>query len=515
MTVVSSGARDVDVPQSGETSQMLVSMEFQDANLKDVLKTFSQQSGINVIASQEIGDRTITLYLEDVTVMDALDQILAASGLTYERPADSQIYIVKEQPPAEEPKIVTESRVYRLRFARVSSSRLARAVEALGSQTPFEAKQLATTLGTIGTGGGGGGGVGGGGVGGGGAGAGTTKEIGIDKVIEALLSEQGDVVVDERTNSLVVTDVPDSFPRIEAVLNALDIRTAQILIESEILETTLAKAKELGIQWGTGGTAAGDIATLALGKRSTRFPFGLFDDRAPTAATGATGFSTSTLDFASAKALLEAIEKDTDTKILARPKILTLDNESAVIRLTSQQAVGFQTTTGEQTATTTVTPERSTTGVILVVTPQVNEDGFVTMLVEPSVTKVVAAQVTPPSNAGTVVDPKSRSARALVRIRNGETLVLGGLIDRSESETLRRVPILSGIPVLGEAFKDTTIDDSTSELIVFVTPRILTEPAGPQMASAGQAPFTIREQEPTPSRQELIDEALKRLEPPL
>jgi type II secretory pathway component GspD/PulD (secretin) len=126
-----------------------------------------------------------------------------------------------------------------------------------------------------------------------------------------------------------------------------------------------------------------------------------------------------------------------------------------------------------------------------------------------SVSKTVTSQI-----ASNIVDPKTRSARALVRIRQGETLVMGGLIDRSEEETLQRVPILSGIPILGEAFKNKEINDAASELIVFVTPRILAEPIGTQMAAAGPAPFTIREQEPTESRQELVEKALKRLEDP-
>src|SRR3990167_1953933 len=98
------------------------------------------------------------------------------------------------------------------------------------------------------------------------------------------------------------------------------------------------------------------------------------------------------------------------------------------------------------TGTTTSEPERTITGVVLVVTPQVNEEGYITMLVEPSVAKTVASKISPPSGQATPRDPKTRSSRTLVRIRNGDTLVVGGLIDRSEAESERRVPVLSGIP---------------------------------------------------------------------
>ena len=102
-----------------------------------------------------------------------------------------------------------------------------------------------------------------------------------------------------------------------------------------------------------------------------------------------------------------------------------------------------------------------------------------------------------------------------MRVRSGDTIVVGGLIDRSEQESLRRVPILSGIPVLGEAFKNTEVNDTASELIVFVTPRILTEMTETQVAAAfPPAPYAAREQEPASSRQRSIEESLNKLERP-
>lgn len=489
-----------------------VSMDFKDANLKDVLKTFSQQTGINVIASEDAGDKTITLYLEDVTVMDALDRILQAGGLLYERPLGSEIYIVTPKPELPgEMQVETITRVYRLKFARVSTSRLARAAETLGAQTPLEAAKTTAALSSGGTGGSGGAGGSrtGGSAGGGGGGSQAEKEIGMDKVVEKLLTEVGKVVVDERTNSLIVTDVPSNFPRIESVLNALDVRTAQVLIETEVLETSLGKVKDLGIEWGSG--SEGNQVTFTPGSRTTRFPFSWIGHK--DAPTNPTAFGLSTLSAASAVGTLQMLERDTDTKILARPKVLTLDNEAAMIRLTTNQAVGFIVTTGEQTATTSVTPERVTTGVILVVTPQVNQDGFITMLVEPSVTKTATASVTPPATAGTIVDPKTRSARAMVRVRNGDTLVLGGLIDRSEDQTEQKVPILGDIPVLGRIFRNSETNNATSELIVFITPRVLEESSDAQLAAAGQLlPAGSREQESVAGRGEAIEQQLDVLE---
>ncbi len=508
MSVANEEAGPSAVPADSELhpEPMRLSMEFQNASLKDVLKTFSKQTGINVIAGEDVADKTITLYLEDVSAMDALDQILSAANLSYERQAGSQIYRVKAK-PADDPKLHTLTKVYRLKYARVSSSRLARAVEALGSITPFEAQQL-TSLASSSSGGASGSagstlgiGSGGGGALGGGA---QSKDVGVDKVLQELLTDQGKLVVDERTNSVVVSDVPANFPRIEAALAALDQRTGQLLIEAELLETTLAKVKNLGVQWGSG--TEGTMFNFTPASRTTRFPFSILGDKSG-AATTITG---GTVGFNNAAAALQMLERDTDTKILARPKVLTLDNESAVIRLTAQQAIGFQSNSQTQTGTQSVTPERTTTGVILVVTPQINSDGYITMLVEPSVTKVVTSQVTPPATLGTIVDPKTRSTRALVRIKDGETLVMGGLIDRSDERTLQKVPILGDIPLVGEAFRDRKVNRSESELVVFISPRILSEPHPAKVASATSGADSAPEMGDAPSRSQLMEDTLNK-----
>jgi type II secretory pathway component GspD/PulD (secretin) len=386
--------------------------------------------------------------------------------------------------------------VYRLKFARVSTSRLARAAATLGAQTPYEAQQLTQQLGDL---------TGGGGSGGGGSRptgvSSSAKEVGIDKVVRELLTPQGKMMVDERTNSLIVTDLGENFPRIEAVLNALDIKTMQVLIEAEVLETTLAKLKDLGVEWGSG--TEGSMLAVNGATRTTRAPFStFFGDKTG----GATSVTMGTIDASLLDPTIQALERDTETKILARPKVLTLENESAVIRLTSPQAVAISSVTVSESGDLLQTPERMTTGIILVVTPEINENGYITMLVEPSVTKTVTSEI-----SSSIVDPKTRSARALVRVRNGHTLVLGGLIDRTERDIVQRVPVLSGIPFIGGAFKNTERNDSASELVVFVTPRIMSEPTGTRVAWQGSASSTAREQEGVPSRQQLIEETLTRL----
>lgn len=447
-TSVSSDATDLD----GEPS-MRVSMQFQDVPILDVLKIFSQQTGINLATSEGIGDQKITLYFEDVEVLDALDQILTAAHLYYERALGSEIYIVKPKPTEEKITEDMVTKVYRLRYARLSSSPLNK--------------------------------------------SGATS-VGVDDVLKELLSDGGQLVVDARTSSLIVTERPENFPRIETALAALDVKTPQIMIEAEVLETTMTKARDLGISWLASGE---QIVSFTPGSsRKTRFPFGFLGREAPNTPTA---FGLSTLDVSNAKWVLEALEQDSETKILARPKILTLDNESATIELTNNQAVSFSTTSAPLTQTNSVSAERVQTGVSLIVTPQVNDNGWITMVLEPKVTKTVKAAVAPPSGQGDVVDPKTRTVKTMVRVQQGQTLVLGGLIDRSDEEVVRRIPLLSSIPILGKAFIHRDVDKSTSELIIFVTPQILQEPET-HVASVGSIAPRI-------SRQNAMESTLNQL----
>ena len=478
---------------------MRVSMEFQDASLRDVLKTFSQQTGINVIASGPVSEQTVTLYLEDVTVLDAFDQILRAGSLTYERMPGSDIYVVNAK--AATPKeAATTTRVYRLKYARVSKSVLAQAAATFGARTPFEASHGAGKEGS----------------GGGGGTAGGSSQVGIDVVIKELVSDQGSVVVDGRTNSLIVTDLPERFPHIEAVLAALDVRTPQILVDAEVVETSLNKLKDLGFEWGTG--SEGDLFQLTPAKADTKLPFtNIFGHP-----FGGAGLKHSvadpkitlgSLDSSKAIGVLQALEIDGDTKVLARPKVLTLDNESAVIRLTTNEAIGFTTSSQSTTGTQSSEPEREMTGVILSVTPQVNEAGYITMLVEPSVTKTVQSQISAPANQATPRDPNTRSARAIVRVRSGDTLVVGGLIDRTEEDSVRKVPVLAELPFIGSGFKNTEVNNRATELVVFVTPRILDEPGESKVALSNQrARSSEPAQKSSAAQQDAIERSLNSLE---
>ena len=185
----------------------LISMDFQDANLKTVLKVFSQQSGLNFIASQNVQDRTVTVYFDNVKIDDALNYIMNANNLAYEQEPGTNIFIVKE---TGKPEVETITKIYELKYAQLS--------------TPTKSSTDSTD-----------------------SSSNSSSTADIVSIMQDILSTNGKVVADKRSNSLIIKDVPSQFPIIEDLLTRLDIRTPQVMIKVEVLETTTKAVEQLGI----------------------------------------------------------------------------------------------------------------------------------------------------------------------------------------------------------------------------------------------------------------------------
>ncbi len=464
-----------------------ISMDFRDASLKSILKVFSEQAGLNFIASQIVQDRLVTLYLADVPLQEALNKIMSANNLTYELEPGSNIFIVKEWG---RPDVETITKVYFMKYMRLKNSRLQKVID----------KGPTATTGGAGAGGGGGGGAGGGG-GEAGAGAGG----GVEASIRAVLTSNGKLVSDERTNSLVITDIPSQFEIIEKVIALLDVATPQVMIEVEMLDVSKRTVDEMGVD------TSQQVLSLKGSSRDTRFPNFLADGLNPAAKT----FTYGTLSAAVFTAVLDFLSTDTKTKFLARPRILTLSNESAEIRITTNEAIGLKTgsTSAEGIGTSTTEAERFETGVLLKVTPQVDEvNGIVTMFIEPVVTEAKAGAT---FGSTTFRDPEVRSSASTLRVKSGETIVVGGLLKTDESLTEQRMPVLGDIPVVGMLFRHKSKDVEERELIVFITPHIIGQEDAVALArSSGPLSMKIpsREQSSGVLRQEEVDNMLERWE---
>lgn len=182
------------------------------------------------------------------------------------------------------------------------------------------------------------------------------------------------------------------------------------------------------------------------------------------------------VDLTQLRIILRALVSRAEARFLGKPKILTINNRSASIRISREEAVSIQSVTsgGSSGITQSGTQaERFETGLNLTVTPQVNREGYITMLIQPSFTNVLESRVSSQSNR--VFDPTTRGASTLVRVKNGQTLVLGGLLESRESKAVRKVPFLGYIPLIGWLFTSTSNQRSNTDLVIFITPTIVND----------------------------------------
>ncbi len=456
-----------------------ISMDFKDANLQDVLKIFSQQSGLNFIAARDVADARITLYLDKVPVEQALERILHANNLTYEIEPGSGIFVVK---PVTKSELDLVTRIYYLKHASVPSAKLLSTI-AVSTSTDGGAAPTAPT-------------------GGGAAGGGIIDAIG------SVLTTNGRITENPRTNSLIITDVAAQFPLIEETIAKLDVPIAQILIEVEMLDISKQTADLLGMKYGS------TPVTFTGASRTLFFPWDQNDLlRQGRIEDADLEYTAGNLNASGLTLTLQFLRTQTDTKSLARPRILTLNNETAEIQIKTDEAIGASTVTSaaEGTATTEVEAERAETGVFLRVTPQANLlTGEITLAVEP---KVIEARTGATFGGRTFKDPEERVSRSILRIRTGDTVMMGGLLRSDLSNTITKVPILGDLPLIGSAFrhKDKSVEDR--ELIIFITPHILTDEFAPvAQAPAIEYPRITREQDIPDNRLEKINEALTRAE---
>jgi len=440
-------------------SEPIISLDFQDVSIKDVLKMFSMQSGLNFIASEAVSNRKVTLYLDKVPLSNAMDKIFSANNLSYELDSKANIFVVKDWGKME---VETITKVFYLKHATVSSSSLkAEASTNLGSTSSGSSTSpgSSTSSGSSGT-----------------SSSGKWKseaESGITYSVKKLLSANGSLIEDFRTNSLIVTDTPAHMKVITQVINSLDIEIPQIMLEVEMLDVSKNAVDKLGVKYGqTPFTAFIYGASASLG-----FPYSGWSKifRTGDGSMFINPGSVSDQGVATGspyQVQMDFLKKQSDTKVLARPRIMTLNNETAELKIITDEAIGEITDIQGQgsSSITTVTAERVETGISLRVTPQINSDnGDITMFISPTVKDATTSTFNTAYK-----DPEERSTKQTVRIKDGETVVIGGLIRHDKSETLTKLPILGDIPIIGVMFRHKDKDkDRERELLVFITPRIV------------------------------------------
>lgn len=419
-----------------------VSMDFQGARLVDVLKAFSKQTNMNFVAVEDISQMRVTLYFKDVPIEEALNKILTANDLIYEFDSASGIFMVKKVPVVEE-RIIT--RIYHLKHATVDTSKLKNTIKIGEGSSDDEGGSSS------------------------GSGSSEDSSSGIVAALSGILSDSGSVVEDPRTNSLIIRDLESNFFNIEETLARLDVPVPQILIEVEMLDVSKGTADKIGAKFGE------TPLSFSGASRNTLIPFDQDDviDREGFDLTSfrEDEFSVGTISASGFSILIQFLRTQSDTRNLARPRILTMNNETAEIKISTNEAVGVQAQTeqSEGLASETIEAERVETGVFLTVTPQANiHTGEIIMAISP---RVVEAKQS--LEFAEFKDPEERGSNSILKMKTGETIVLGGLLRNETSKTITKVPFLGDIPLLGRFFRHDDISESERELIIFITPKIL------------------------------------------
>jgi type II secretory pathway component GspD/PulD (secretin) len=474
-----------------------VTVRVKGAPLATFLDTISAQAKVNFIITEGLEQKRVTAFLQNVTVREALQVLLEIKGLTYQQIGKSNTYVVTQRSKQAENLI---TRIYTLSFVPL---------------IPLSTEDAAAGGAAQAAGGGGGGAAaappsssGGGSTSKPCAMKAAASGVAIVRVVCTVLSKSGDIELEPRTNSVIVTDIPEVFPQVEQIIAELDKKAPQVMIEAQIVEIDSDRTRNLGFEWG--GTN-GELATFTGGQRDTSFPLNfprnlsnmhVFDPLSPngitstlnssggstassTSGTGSTTsgativsgayLKTSVLDLTQLKITLRALVQRSEARFLGKPKVLTLNNKQATIEIASNEALALQTQASNSAAGSNsgTSAERYETGVILKVTPQVNKEGYVTMLLQPTFTDVQEAAISQASNR--IFNPVKRTALTLVRVKNGQTLVLGGLLRSTESKVVRKVPFLGYIPIIGWLFTSDLNTRQNTDLVIFITPTIVSD----------------------------------------
>jgi type IV pilus assembly protein PilQ len=402
---------------------------FRDASLKETLQFLAWIADLNIVLPETL-EGTVAVSFRGVRVEEALNAIIRSKGMEYAVEGNVVRIGKAEQFQANGEDLKTET--FRLRYA--------------------PAKDTATKIGP-------------------------------------LLSSRGSVIADDRTNSIIVREVPANIDKVRRFIGDIDIKDAQVLIESKILEATRRFTQALGIQWGLNRGADGSAFRVggvqAIGQSDSGR--NLNTNFSPTF-TGSTITPTSGLMIGSLfkgtnlDIQILAAENRGDIYIISDPSIVTSNGKAANIR--SGQTLLLQNTSGTvnigtaggQAATTGTSLTEKKTGIELTVTPQITIHDYVKMEIEavtsePDYTRQV-------QGIPVIID---NTAKTTVLVRDGETTVIGGLSRYSDSFNKHRVPYLSRIPLVGNLFKGKDRDMQNTELMVFIKPSIIrqegTEPA--------------------------------------
>lgn len=404
-----------------------ISLEARDAPIREVVSAIADQIGVNIILSDEVKEKRISLKLRQVPWDQALLLIMKAEKLSYVRQGSVLRIASLEtlRTEAEETKKVLDAerraQPFKTKIVPISYAKVADVITALkpfvqtgGAQRPYEL--------------------------------------------------QAAVVADARTSSVIITDIPENIDRMVAVIKALDTPPLQVLIEAKVLEASEKFQRSMGINWGVDGAPSPVGAYTAS-------PNGPTFNNLTAATSNNFGISIGTFDvLGNINAAIGLGESQDLVHILSSPRIVTLNNVEASIKQSinipiPQQVVAA--TGSPSTISPVVGYGSKSVALTLKVTPQITAESDVIMAVD------LAREFVPSGLPSATSNTENREAHTTVLVKNGQTAVIGGVYQNDAIYSEQGMPLLKDIPVLGYLFKGTNKTKTKNELLLFLTPRIL------------------------------------------
>ena len=418
-----------------------IDLDFQNASLPNTLRVFSEMSGFNIVIAEEVKGN-INLRLKNVPWNQAFEIILANNQLQIQCIGDNIVNVTGRNVISGESvarNVVSEQETP-VRRSVVSDVNMATEVKRINyGQIEDVAKNL-----------------------------------------DSLRSESGNITVDTRTNMLILTDLRPNIEKMLEFITILDKKLPQVMIEARIVTVSTSYSKELGIEWGLTG------AILKRNNRFTRQDGEDFNNQQGeiriASGTGTVGVGAELVNLGTTSAAtsgigilagniisgldldmrLTAMESAGRGRVLSAPKVTTMDHREA--HISSGRRIPYETTSEQGTATQFIDAELS-----LTVTPHVTSDDHVILQIK--ATKNAADFANTDGNGNPTITTNEATSEVIVA--NGATTVLGGIFENTKTETEKKVPFLSAIPILGALFQNVDDEDTISEILIFITPTIV------------------------------------------
>ncbi|MEM1263552.1 MAG: secretin N-terminal domain-containing protein [Pseudomonadota bacterium] len=445
----------------------LYSFVASDLPIEKACKLFGKAYDLNIVVERDVVG-SVSVDLSDLPFAEVMESLLGANGYYWQRRGN--IVYIKSW----------ETRSFDIDYIRL--------IRTGSSNSQAQVSSSTAIAGGAGGAAGAAGGIAAGGAGGDGMMAGAISIEQTDKVdfwdelesqLDELASDDGRLVVNRLSGTVQITDRHERVEEVAAYIEQVNAAIyRQVDIEVKIVEVTLNDDESLGVDWsrivrnGDGEFVQGTLSTIVLS------PAGGVVAQPPSAdltyANIQDGLNRVT-------AVIQALQQQGEVAVISQPHIRALNNQSALIKVGTdrtffrKEQTSDATNAGTQTFSTDV-PQVVTEGIVLSLTPQISSSGWITMDISPVVTRVSSVSEVLDDNGNvqsTAPNLDISQASSLIRARNGDTIVIGGLIQRQQTETRRRVPWLGRIPLIGRLFSSTYTTDVRKELIMLVTPRII------------------------------------------